>query len=179
MRTFDTERLHLRPLCLDDEALYCHLYTDPETMRHIGAPLSAEAALGNFHKACDLATQPDPAMKLWIIVEKDSGLGVGLLARVRHGDVRDMAELGAMLVADGQGRGYASEALAGLMDRLFALPGIRSLWTAQAPRNAAAARLMHRLGFERIRLPGSAEEWRWQIDLAHWEAQRTQGREEM
>lgn len=172
-RAFDTQRLHLRPLGESDEALYCHLYTDPEMMRHIGAPLSAEAALRSFEKACALATQPAPALQLWVITEHGSPERLGLLARVRHDDVTDMMELGTMLVAEGQGRGFAAEALAALMDRLFTLPEIRMLWTAQAADNAAAARLMHRLGFERALAPElAAADWRWQLDRAKWLAQQ-------
>lgn len=169
--TFDTERLHLRPLGADDEALYCHLYMDPATMRHIGSPLSAEVALASFYKACGLAAQPAPAMQLWVIVEKESGVGVGLLARVRHGDVGDMAEMGIMLAAKGQGRGLALEALGTLTHRLFEQPGITRLWTSQSPGNAAVVRLMNRLGFERDDMGENASAiWRWRIDRASWQA---------
>lgn len=171
MTDFETPRLRLRSLDATDEALYCRLYTDPGVMRHIGAPLSSEAALRNFHKACELATQPSPAQKLWVIAEVGAAQGLGLLARVRHGEATDVAELGIMLVAEGQGRGYAQEALGTLVDRLFANPAVRMLWTAQARDNAAMIRLMQRLGFVRAPARGAAE-LRWEIDRTGWQAVR-------
>lgn len=171
MKAFATQRLRVRPLCPHDEALYCRLYTDPGTMRHIGAPLSAAAALRNFQKACGLASRPEPAMALWIIDEKDSGAAVGLLARVRHGDVRDMAELGIMLTAEARGRGLAAEALGALVDRLFAQPGTDRLWTSHLPRNLPMVRLMRRLGFSRDDTEGNeAAMWRWSIGRRCWQA---------
>lgn len=173
MDRFDTPRLHLRPLGEGDEALYCHLYTDPDLMRHIGTPMSADAAQRSFHRACGLATQSAPSMQLWVITEHGSPVGLGLLARVRHGDAVDVAEMGIMLAAEGQGRGLAAEALGALTDQIFALPEIRMVWTRQSPDNAAVVRLMHRLGFERGEAPGnSAVEWRWQLDRDRWQARR-------
>lgn len=133
MNVFDSQRLHFRPLGDSDEALYRHLYSDPALMRHIGPPMSVEAARRSFHKALALAGQPTPSMRLWVITEHGAAVGLGLLARVRHGDTTDAAEMGIMLTAAGQGRGLAVEALGALTDRLFAQPGIRMLWTSQSP----------------------------------------------
>ena len=173
MKVFDSQRLHFRPLDEGDEALYCHLYTDPVLMRHIAAPLSVEAAQRCFHKACALATQQDPSMQLWVITERGSSAGLGLLARVRHADATNVAELGTMLVAEGQGRGYAAEALGALIRRLFALAEIRMLWTAHAAGNAAAVGLMRRLGFVRdLTTEGGGVDWHWQLDRDRWRALR-------
>lgn len=172
MKVFDSQRLHFRPLGDGDEALYCHLYSDPDLMRHIGPPMSVEAARRSFHKALALAAQPAPSLRLWVITEHRSPTGLGLLARVHHNGAADVAELGAMLVAQGQGRGYAAEALAALMQRLFALPEIQQLWTAHAPNNAAAVRLMQRLGFVRdASAEGNAAQCRWQFDRGRWQSQ--------
>lgn len=171
MTDFETPRLRLRSLDATDEALYCHLYTDPGVMRHIGAPLSSEAASRNFRRACELATQPSPVLKLWVIAEHGAAKGLGLLARVRHGAANDVAEMGIMLVAEGQGRGYAQEALGALTDRLFDQPETRMLWTAQSSENAAMVRLMHRLGFVRA-LECAAAELRWEMDRTGWLVRR-------
>jgi RimJ/RimL family protein N-acetyltransferase len=167
MTDFETPRLRVRSLEATDVALYCHLYTDPAVMRHIGAPLSSEAALRNFHRACELATEPSPGLKLWVVAEHGAARGVGLLARVRHGAANDVAEMGIMLVAGAQGRGFAQEALGALTDQLFARPATRMLWTAQSPDNAAMVRLMHRLGFVQA-TERAAAELRWEMDRTGW-----------
>lgn len=163
----------MRPLEEGDEALYCHLYTDPEVMRHIGAPMSLEAAQRSFLKARVLAAQTAPSMQLWIITERGSPAGVGLLARIREGDAVDTTEMGIMLTAAGQSRGLAAEALGALTDRLFMSPEIRMLWTRQTPDNAAVVRLMQRLGFERDEaVEESPVQWRWQLARGQWQARR-------
>ena len=47
---FETDRLRMRPLRADDEALFLDLYTDAETMRYIGEPLSLERAKRSLRK---------------------------------------------------------------------------------------------------------------------------------
>ena len=170
--SFQTSRLHLRPLVAGDETLYCHLYTDPALMRHIGAPLTLEAAQRDFYKACALALQSGPAAQLWIIAEHGASTGSGLLARVL-GATADVSELGIMLTEEGQGRGLAAEALGALTDQLFALPLLQMLWTFHAPGNASVIRLMHRMGFERgpDHDPRPAQ-WRWQLARDRWQSLR-------
>ena len=51
MSFMETPRLRLRPLEPRDEAMFCHLYTDPDVMRRILPPLSQEAATQSFQRA--------------------------------------------------------------------------------------------------------------------------------
>lgn len=141
---FDTPRLHLRLMDERDEALYCRLYADPEVMRHIAAPLSAEAARRSFRAGC---RQQSARVQRWIVCERasDDCDGIGLVGLFLAGDE---AELGIMLLARAQGRGYAAEAIAGMTDRVFASPTLQLLRTRQAPGNTAVVALMRRLGFE-------------------------------
>ena len=147
---FNTPRLHLRLMDEGDEALYCRLYADPETMRHVAAPLSVEAARRSFRAAC---RQQSARVQRWIVCERGSddgsgdGIddGIGLVGLFLAGDE---AELGIMLLAGAQGRGYAAEAIAGMADRVFASPALRLLRTRQAPGNTAVVALMLKLGFE-------------------------------
>jgi [ribosomal protein S5]-alanine N-acetyltransferase len=168
---FSTQRLHMRPLCEADEALYCHLYTDPDVMRHIAAPLSVEAAQRGFHAACRRAADAASSMHVWSISEHAASAGIGVLARIRHADAADEVELGIMLRAEGQGRGFSAEALAALTDFAFDTAPLRRVWTRQAPGNAAVVGLMYKLGFVRTD-EGNADaiEWRWQVTRERWRA---------
>ena len=49
--TLATARLCLRPLQPEDEALYVGLYTDPDTLRHVLAPQTGDAARRGFAAA--------------------------------------------------------------------------------------------------------------------------------
>jgi ribosomal-protein-alanine N-acetyltransferase len=148
MQPFDTPRLHLRPLGEADEALYCQLYTDPELMRHIAAPMSIEAAQRSFHSALK---QQGGARMIWVIVERDGGAERGILGIVPKDDA---AEVGVMLVADGQARGFAAEVIAAIADILFQSTAIRRLWTRHASANGPASVLMRKLGFEPLHVDG-------------------------
>ena len=178
MPTFDTPRLQLRPLVEADEALYCRIYTDPEVMRHIAAPLSAEAARAAFATATRLMRQDAPTLQVWVLRDRVTGADIGIVALIGHGDVPDAREVGAMLVVEGQQRGVAVAALGAVADHVFnpvdaAGPDLRLLWTRHAPGNEAAMRLMLRMGFLR-QAPCSADQTavRWQMSRERWNAGR-------
>lgn len=165
MHAFDTERLHLRPLDARDEALYCSLYTDPALMRHIAAPMSQDAARGSFRVV--LARQ-GTTTRIWVIGERAGGAELGILGVFPDGDA---AEVGVVLSAVAQGRGFATEVIAAIADDLFATPGIRRVWTRHAEANDVAIALMRSLGFEPgagteadTRIPRGERRWRMERD---------------
>jgi len=174
MHTIQTPRLHLRPIRAGDEALYCHLYTDPQVMRHIAAPLSAEAALRAFRTVTRLTQQPPtPPLVLWVLTERDSPIDIGILALIRHAASADSAEMGAMLSAAGQGRGIAAEALAALLDRLLGSAGLNTVWCRSAAGNDAASWMMLKLGFVRADAgPAGEAANRWEMTAEQWRARR-------
>lgn len=173
MHELKTPRLHLRPIREGDASLYCRLYTDPEVMRHVAAPLSAEAAQRAFAAVLRKARQAAPPLRVWVLVERELRTEVGILAMIRDADAADSMELGTMLIAEGQGRGLAAEAQAALLARLFSdVPRLRMVWSRHAPANAAVVGLKLKLGF--IRVESSGEEVRWQLTHERWLALRTE-----
>ena len=173
MQSFATPRLLLRPIDAADEALYVHLYTDPGVMRHIAAPLSADAAQRGFRAACRLAALPAPLTRLWIVSECGMPGRLGVLALLQHKDDPDGAEPGVMLTAAAQGVGVASEALAGLAEHAFATLQLQRLSTRHAAGNVAVARMMVKLGYQRADAGGTEPaEWRWQMTRGHWQSRR-------
>ena len=163
MRPFDTPRLHLRPLDERDEALYCHLYTDPELMRHIAEPLAMERVQRSFRAALK---QQSTERQRWIIVEREPNLALGLLGLFVTGD---SAEMGVMLLAESQGRGFATEAMAAMRDRTFKGTQVRLLWIRQEAENEPVVGMMQRLGFEP--LPPDASDpngRRWDLSRERW-----------
>lgn len=172
MQPFQTTRLDVRPMAAGDEALYRRLYSDPEVMRHIGTPLTAEAAARAFAAALQLAIQPDPRLRVWVLLERASAGGVGILALIGRAS-EEALEWGAMLLPRGQGRGFAVEANAALLDRLFATTGISLVWCRSSERNEAAIRARTKLGFlESDPTAASETGVRWQISRELWLAQR-------
>lgn len=143
----ETPNLHLRPLIDADRALYCRLYTDEKVMAHVGSPLSSDAAQRAFARVLRQIAAVPARSRYWIVHVRATGDAVGLMALVPDVDDADSAEVGVLLLPEAQGRGYATEAIAALADRVFANSRLQRLWTRHASGHAAAVGLMHRLGF--------------------------------
>lgn len=168
MQTFDTPRLHLRPLGEADEVLYCQLYTDPELMRHIAAPMSIEAAQRSFRTACK---QQVPRPQRWIISERATHHDIGLLGLVRGAPG---PEIGVMLLAHGHGRGYGRESTAGMVDRVFSARIEQVICARQSVvDNPTVIRMMLRLGFTPLP-PTDAKPLggEWELTCDQWLARR-------
>lgn len=178
MLIFETPHLRLRPLDVDDQALYCELYTDPGLMRHIGAPMTVEEARRSFQAACRLATRAGAAAQRWALSVTGLPEAIGLLGLIRDQDSAEEAEIGLMLRADQQRRGVAVAAIGAVADRLFNpgkadRHGLRLLRTRHSPDNVAALRLMLRMGFLRQPLLGPGQtEVHWSMSRDRWMAGR-------
>jgi RimJ/RimL family protein N-acetyltransferase len=153
-----TTQLQLRPLGPGDAAFYRALYTDAELLRGIAPALDEVAVARSFAVALRDAAAEAPKRRRWVIVEAASGVDVGLLGLIG-------TEVGALVVADRQGHGYAAEAIAALARHAFADLGVTRLHTRHAPTNAAAAGLMRKLGFAPL-AAGADGQVRWQLELA-------------
>ena len=167
---FATRRAWLRPLESGDEALYCRLYTDPEVMARIGAPLSPAVARRHFRAARRLNAVRPPREVRWAVRDAASGEGLGLLALVGGPPGSPDAELGFMLLPAAQGRGLARELVEAAARHAFGgdEAGPASLWARHAPSHGAVAAILAASGFRPgPALGGSAT---WVLDRGHWRA---------
>jgi RimJ/RimL family protein N-acetyltransferase len=167
MHAFDTPRLRLRPLREGDEPLYRALYTDPELMRNIAAPLSDEAVRRSFRAAC---RQQLPHPRRWIIHEKDGNHEIGLLGLVPDDGT---AEIGVMLLAGWDRRGFATESMAGMVDRVFSTRSFPRLCARQAiADNPPVNRLMLKLGFQPLPPDKAWSQRNWELRYDDWRVLR-------
>jgi len=144
---FDTERLQARPLDEQDEALFCDLYTDAGTMRHIAAPMSAGRAAGRFRSVLTSMRASAPERVFLALHARSRGDSLGLCGIARFDAPRERAEIGIILKPCARGQGLAREALSGLVSSTFARHAIREVWVAYAPANTPFERLAIGLGF--------------------------------
>lgn len=143
MDSFTTLRLRARPLGEGDEALYASLYTNPELMRYIAAPMSHEAACKSFRSA---VKRQSPRPQRWIIAEREDGPDVGMLGLIGQGDG---PEIGVMLLGPWHHRGYGTEAMAGMADHAFSTSAVQLITAHQAVADhPTVVRMMLKLGFE-------------------------------
>lgn len=128
-------------------------------MRHVGPPMEAAAASAAFDRVLAAMRRPRPGLHCWIMRDR-GGRRVGLIAVVPdEGDA--CGELGLLFPHDRQGRGYATEAVRGLLQRLPPRPGADVLWARHRPGNAGVVALMRRLGFEPLAPVDGL--WRWRL----------------
>lgn len=163
---FRTRRLWLAPLGAGDRALYLRLYGDAATLREVGTALCPAAAARAFDAVLAALAADPPRAAYWALRDVgDEAFGLMALA---FDAARTRAELGLVLPPPRQHRGYASEAIGGLLPRLRAFPGLASVWTRHRKDHAGAAGLMRRTGFAPDGTRGGFAHWR--LDRAAWPA---------
>ncbi len=137
-----TARCTVRPLHDDDLDAVVGFRRDPEVSRYQNWP----SPYPEEHARSMVDGSADPIRGAWIaaVIEHDGtvvgDLGIGLTADAMT------ASLGYTLARSAQGRGLASEAVAGVVDRLFAT-GVHRIVAEVDPENRTSARLLERLGF--------------------------------
>jgi RimJ/RimL family protein N-acetyltransferase len=173
----ETERLFLRPLAEGDEALFDRLYTDPETMRFIAPPLSAERALSRFRKIIMRQRKPSIDGRYLVILERETGKPVGICGTSHHDAEAQRLEVGMVLVPEGRNRGVAKEALSALMKHIFAVSPVDKIEAKVFAENQAAERVLVSQGFtpcaDAAGELGVPSERRWSVHRSSWHVNQT------
>jgi len=167
----DTDRLRMRPLASADESLYCHLYTDAETMRFIGASLSPERAASSFRSAL-AGMNRSPIERLFLtVVEKASRQDVGVCSLQNFDAQRRSVQAGVMFIAGARARGYAKESFIGLIQQVFAQLPVDELWVQFAADHVVVERGVTSVGFVRSRDAGmEPQRCVWSVRRESWSA---------
>lgn len=106
-----TARLYLRTITREDTAIIVRWRSEPDNYRYFRNPyaLTSEGHLSWF----DNQYSADENRLDWLCVEKESGQAVGVFGLIRK-DGRSV-EISYLLDKSAQGRGYAAEAVNGLL----------------------------------------------------------------
>ncbi len=152
--TIQTPRLNLRPHHLDDYDAFCTLWADPDVVRHIGGTPSS-------NEATWLRLMNRPGMWHYMgfgflaIEERESGRFVGEAGF--HEVRREMTpslvgtlEAGWVLLPEFHGKGYALEAMTGMLEWAGIEHPDKAMTAIIAPENAPSLKLAARLGFLEI-----------------------------
>jgi RimJ/RimL family protein N-acetyltransferase len=142
-----TQRLVLRPFREADLREFLAYRNDPDVAR-----LQSWEGIETAEAAAFLRRNAEPRLGRpgqWQQIAIALGAGdlligdIGLFLR----DDGSSAELGFTLAGGHQGKGLAKEAMGGLIEALFARPGLERLEAVTDTRNAPAMALLERLGF--------------------------------
>jgi RimJ/RimL family protein N-acetyltransferase len=167
-----TPRLILRPLREDDEQLYCDLFCDPDTMRHIAAPWTRAEAGRAFLDALKATRAAPPRAVYLTLIRKDSQQPIGLCTLQNFDRAQRQAEFGVMVVSSGRTQGFAREAMVGVIAHAFAELPVDEVWARVAVDHAACERLVVGVGL--VRHPAvlpedrAANVWRWSAYRGSW-----------
>lgn len=155
-------------MTVEDEPLYAHLYTDEETMRFIGTPLSAERAARAFRTAL-AGMQRDPIERLFLaVIEKSSATTVGICSLQDFDRALRSVQAGIIFVASARAHGYSKEAFTGLIGRVFAELPVDELWVQFAADHVAVQRAAISVGFGRREASGPGQRSIWSIRRDNW-----------
>lgn len=149
MFEIDTERLDIRPLSDCDETLYCELFTDADTMRYIGPPLSPERAARSFRKAVAL-TRRLPAERLFFTVAfRSAQRKIGICSLQQIDPIRRRVEAGVILKSCARAQGVAREILRAFVVRAFATLPVDEVWLQYSAEHSITEQLFVDAGFAR------------------------------
>jgi len=160
-----TERLTLRRFTLADAEAFATYRSDPDVARYQSwdVPVPPAEAV----RKVEQFVQGDPAAPGWFQYAVDlDGVLIGDLGLNLDENLLQ-AELGFTLAPAYQGRGYATEAVRGLLDHLFIERKLHRVSAECDARNTASARLLERVGFtqEGLRRSNSWFKGEWTDDL--------------
>jgi RimJ/RimL family protein N-acetyltransferase len=144
---FETPRLRMRPMRECDQALFCDLYTDAETMRFVAPSLKLAKAINRFAEALRMMHGHPIEWLFLVMTQKSSAQTIGLCGVPGFDLNARRLELGMMLRREVRGKGYSKEGLAALADRTFSVLPVDKLWVEYSPEHIAADRLTKGIGF--------------------------------
>lgn len=144
-----TNRLCIRSLRPEDLQGFHAYRSNPEVTRYQGFDvMSLEQARQFITDNANVSGKPGQWVQYAIEAFSSAQL-VGDCALLIREHEPDTAEIGMTLAPGEQGKGYAREALEGLMDLLFRAKGIRRIVETVDAENTACVRLLERAGFRR------------------------------
>jgi len=138
----ETDRLILRPLRAGDADALHPMYSDAEANTYGSHPATTTLEQSRESVAKRIA---DTSWRTWAVTLKGVDTAIGTIASYekRQGKV---TEIGYVLYRAYWGKGYVTEAVAALIDLLFA-EGQRRVFADTDPDNKASIAVVERLGF--------------------------------
>ncbi len=134
--------------------MYRALYTDPDTMREVGDPLTGSAVEKSF-ATCLRAWTRQPLRRAMLAAthsSNDATIGLGGIFNFREDPTVDgaCAEVGVMLVASARARGLGPEALRAVIACAFSNFSLDKVQCHVSTINTRSERMVARIGFEPV-----------------------------
>jgi RimJ/RimL family protein N-acetyltransferase len=143
---FETERLLLRPLTINDADALLGIFADPLAMRHYKGTKNRKETIEWID--WNLESYRDHGFGLWAVVRKDTGQFAGQCGLVMQRDVdgRDEVEVGYSFLREQWNQGFATEAAIACRDFGFKNLDLTHLVSLIDPANLASKRVAEKIG---------------------------------
>ena len=147
-----TPRLLIRPLRQDDAEALHELFSDPEAMRFLAEDLPATVDESRQWVETKIDRQEWEGLSLWAVVERETGRVVGDAGlQWEEIDGRREVDLGCRIIRRYWSRGYGTEAAEACLRAGFEQLGLERIVAMTDAGNAAARRVLEKLGMTRER----------------------------
>ena len=150
---FQTPRLTIRDLTLDDIFPYHEMQGNPKVMQYTGSPPETfEESKKSLIKCIDCYQQPDNTFWVWAIDEKESDTFIGTCAIIV--DESGKGEIGYRILEKYWGNGFATEIIQPLIDFGFSKMKLSTIFATVDRLNIASVKMLEKSELEFIK-----EEW--------------------
>jgi len=151
MKSLTTDRLVLEPVVAANARELWRVLGMPDLRRYQDIPrLRAEEFERQVRtRPSRLAARVTGRFE-WIV--RESGEAIGWISLRINERTSEVGEIGYSLVEGARGRGYATEAVAAVLDETFVQTGLNELQACCVPDNAASRLVLDRTGFSEVRL---------------------------
>jgi ribosomal-protein-alanine N-acetyltransferase len=176
---FETERLILRQVTLEDAPSYTEHFVDYEVIRHLGASVPWPYPEGGAAEYLKSAVIPRQGIDRWtwgLFLKENPGALIGVVDLWREGHPENR---GFWLGRKFWGRGLMSEAVAPVMDYAFNDLGFERLIFSNAAGNARSARVKEKTGARFLRIeqakfvdPAYTGHEIWELTREEWVRRR-------
>lgn len=149
----ETPRLLIRPLRPDDAEALHELFSDAEAMQFLTEDLPATVEESREWVQAKIDRHEWEGLSLWAVVERETGRVVGD-AGLQWEEIEGQREvdLGCRIIRRYWGRGYATEAAEACLRAGFEQLGLERIVAMTDAGNAAARRVLEKLGMTRDRV---------------------------
>jgi RimJ/RimL family protein N-acetyltransferase len=146
-RFFETERLIIRGMEMEDLDAFAELCADPIAMQYMGDGETLDReTVERWIKVCHTKYE-QRGYGTSAVVEKESGKFIGFCGVIRAPD-KEFDEIIYAFSRDTWGKGYATETAAAMLDYVFGISALSEIYATIHAKNEASLKMMAKLKME-------------------------------
>lgn len=148
-QTLETDRLILRKACNEDaEPMFRNWASDPEVTKYLTWPTHNSIVVSEMVIGSWISEYEKENYYQWMIVPRELGEPIGSISVVRQNDRIEEAEIGYCIGSRWWHKGIVSEALAAVIEYLFAEVGMNRITARHDPNNPHSGAVMRKCGMK-------------------------------